>query len=325
MARMGTLGAMSYRLTLNLTLVAVVAACLVALPSPRAAAAPAAVQAAAADRAAVDRAVRRLEAAQRRSERVDARIERTSAELDRVVADQQAAQERLSSRAREMYRSGDTTFVSVLLGAATFQEFASRWDLLTQLSRQSAEDLHSLEIARVATERSAESLLELQEEEARAVDAVAREVARARKQLGASQAALADYEARTAAAAASAKRVAAATPKKRAGAAAPKEPEQPKLTGSGAWQKAVASHYGRTFTGRGASGAKIGPYSMIVAHKTLPFGTLIEFEYGGTRAVARVADRGPHSAGRTFDLGPGVVRVLGFNGVHEVRYRIVKR
>jgi rare lipoprotein A (peptidoglycan hydrolase) len=64
---------------------------------------------------------------------------------------------------------------------------------------------------------------------------------------------------------------------------------------------------------------------MMVAHKTLPFGTLIEFEYGGKRAVARVADRGPHSAEREFDLGPGVVRVLGFNGVHEVRYRIIKR
>ncbi len=64
---------------------------------------------------------------------------------------------------------------------------------------------------------------------------------------------------------------------------------------------------------------------MIVAHKTLPFGTLIEFEYHGKRAVARVADRGPHTPGRTFDLGPGVVRVLGFEGVDTVRYRIIGR
>jgi len=64
---------------------------------------------------------------------------------------------------------------------------------------------------------------------------------------------------------------------------------------------------------------------MVVAHKTLPFGTLIEFEYQGKRAVARVADRGPHSAGRDFDLGPGVIRVLDFSGVHNVKYRIIKR
>jgi rare lipoprotein A (peptidoglycan hydrolase) len=62
---------------------------------------------------------------------------------------------------------------------------------------------------------------------------------------------------------------------------------------------------------------------MVVAHKTLPFGTLIEFEYEGKRAVARVTDRGPFTLGRDFDLGPGVVRLLDFSGVHEVRFRII--
>jgi rare lipoprotein A len=85
----------------------------------------------------------------------------------------------------------------------------------------------------------------------------------------------------------------------------------------------VASHYGRNFTGKGASGKSIGPYSMMVAHKTLPFGTLIEFSYHGRRAVASVEDRGPHVAGREFDLGPGVVRALTFSGVDEVNYRII--
>ncbi|MHB1324083.1 MAG: septal ring lytic transglycosylase RlpA family protein, partial [Coriobacteriia bacterium] len=96
-------------------------------------------------------------------------------------------------------------------------------------------------------------------------------------------------------------------------------------SGTGAWQTAVASHYSRNFSGRGASGERIGPYSMMVAHKTLPFGTLVEFEYKGKRAVASVEDRGPFTPGRDFDLGPGVVRVLDFSGVHEVRYRIVTR
>ena len=210
-----------------------------------------------------------------------------------------------------MYRSGDTNFVSVLLGAATFQEFASRWELLTRMSAQDAQDLRDLAVARVKVDRSVKSLLRLQADEARAVDATAREVARARKELAANQAALAEYRARTAA---GAKRP----------APRPKRDSTQRLQGSGAWQTAVASHYGRNFTGRGASGERIGPYSMIVAHKTLPFGTLVEFEYKGKRAVARVVDRGPNSPGRTFDLGPGVVRVLNFNGVHEVRYRIIR-
>ena len=70
---------------------------------------------------------------------------------------------------------------------------------------------------------------------------------------------------------------------------------------------------------------EIGPYSMMVAHRTLPFGTLVEFEYNGKRAVASVEDRGPHVEGRMWDLGPGVVRVLGLAGVDEVRYRVVGR
>jgi len=263
----------------------------------------------------VDRAVKRLETAQRKAARVDAEVDRVSARMDRLIADQRAARERLGSRARLMYRSGDTALVSVLLGAATFQEFASRWDLLTRMSRQDAVDLQELESARQQTELAAESLLKLQSEQARAVDATAREGARAREELAASQAALDEYRARTAKSTKPAKRSA---PK-------PKADSKQRLEGTGAWSTGVASHYGRNFTGRGASGEKIGPYSMMVAHKTLPFGTLIEFEYNGKRAVAKVADRGPRSRNRMFDLGPGVVRVLGFNGVHEVRYRIISQ
>jgi len=211
-----------------------------------------------------------------------------------------------------MYRSGDINFVSVLLGASTVQDFASRWDLLTRIAGQDAETLRSLKAARIEAERSAKQLLELQAEEARALDATAKEVAAAKKELAASQAALQAYQAKT------------ATVAKPVAAPAKSDATQ-KLAGTGAWKTGVASHYGRNFTGRGANGEKIGPYSMMVAHKTLPFGTLIEFEYNGKRAVAKVADRGPHSAGRDFDLGPGVVRVLDFSGVHEVRYRIIGR
>lgn len=260
----------------------------------------------------VDRAVAKLEAARRRSALVDARLKRASAELERVISGQQRARERLNSRALMMYRSGDTTFISLLLGAATFEQFAARWDLLTRMGKQDAKDLRQLETARAKASRSAESLMQLQVEEARAVDEIAGELARARKELAASRAALREYGEKTSS---SADRV-----------AEPDKADSPQQQrGSGAWETGVASHYGRSFTGRGADGREIGPYSMIVAHKTLPFGTLIEFEYGGKRAVARVADRGPHTAGRLFDLGPGVVRILDFSGVHEVRYRIIQR
>jgi peptidoglycan DL-endopeptidase CwlO len=266
------------------------------------------------DRARVDQALEQLESARLESTRIETRLAEVSLELDRVIAEQQQALDGIHSRAAMMYRSGGATFLSVLLGAATFEEFASRWDLLMEMNRRDAEDVRTLGIARVEAERSAESLMELQAEQARAMDAMAQEVQRAREELAASEAALEEYEARIAE-----ESVRSAEPES---APQPSDSTQ-QLSGSGAWQTAVASHYGRSFTGRGASGEEIGPYSMIVAHKTLAFGTLIEIEYGGKRAVASVADRGPYTAGRDFDLGPGVVRLLDFSGVHEIRYRII--
>lgn len=304
---------MSLLRTYRIALVALIAASLLGLPSQPAAAAPSAA-ATASDRARVAKAVGRLEAARKRVANLEAKAEKTSARLDQLIAEEDRAQTRLRSRAAAMYRSGDTSFVSVLVGATTLQDFASRWALLTRMNDLDAESLRELEVARRETSRSAAELLVLQVEAARAVDQVAREAARARADLAASQAALAEYRART-----------AKPPQapQRPVPVATKRDSAPEPTGSGAWKTGVASHYGRNFTGRGASGARIGPYSMIVAHKTLPFGTLVEFKYDGKKAVARVVDRGPRSKGRDFDLGPGLVRRLGFNGVHEVQYRII--
>ena len=64
---------------------------------------------------------------------------------------------------------------------------------------------------------------------------------------------------------------------------------------------------------------------MNVAHRSMAFGTRIQFEYNGRTCVAVVNDRGPFVAGRTFDLGPGTAAALGFSGVGTVRYRILGR
>ena len=93
-----------------------------------------------------------------------------------------------------------------------------------------------------------------------------------------------------------------------------------------AWSTAKVSWYGPGFYGnRMAGGGTLTTTSMVVAHRSLPFGTEIEFEYGGRTCVAVVQDRGPYIAGRTFDLGPGTAQTLGFGGVGTVRYRILER
>jgi len=296
--------------TIRSVAVSAVCLCLLGLLASPAFATPSAVLR---DQATLQSAIQRYDAAQGRALKIDQRIAEASARLDQSVADETAARERLRSRMLAMYRSGDIDFISVLLSAATVQDFVSRWDVLTRIAGQDAETLRALETSRVEAQASAKQLIELQAEAARALDASAKEVANARKELTASsRAALQAHATST------------STSAKPPTESAKSDPTQ-KLAGTGAWKTGVASHYGRNFTGRGANGEKIGPYSMMVAHKTLPFGTLIEFEYNGKRAVAKVADRGPHSAGRDFDLGPGVVRVLDFSGVHEVRYRIIGR
>lgn len=303
--------------TWGFVLATAVALCAMGPLAPGVFAAPSATQSAA-DSVKLESALKRFDAAQRRSLQTQARVKQVSAGLDRIVEEQRVTQARLNSRASFMYRSRDANLISVLLGASTFQEFASRWDLLVRLGKEDARDLLRLAQLRVDAQRSAISILGLQSKQAQAAEELQQEAARARKDLASSKAALAAYRARTSPA------LRQSTPTAPKRKPKPSDPTQ-QLHGSGAWKTAVASHYGRNFTGRGASGERIGPYSMMVAHKTLPFGTLIEFEYGGKRAVARVADRGPFTAGRTFDLGPGVVRVLGFSGVHTVRYRIIGR
>ncbi len=59
------------------------------------------------------------------------RIEEISVE----IAD---LQDRLSERAREMYRHGSTSFIEMLLGATSFENFATSWDMLNKVNENDA-------------------------------------------------------------------------------------------------------------------------------------------------------------------------------------------
>lgn len=97
-----------------------------------------------------------------------------------------------------------------------------------------------------------------------------------------------------------------------------------KTASTGAWQTARVSWYGPNFYGNTmAGGGTLTPDSMVVAHRSMDFGTKIEFRYNGRTCVAVVQDRGPFIAGRVFDLGPGTAKALGFSGVGNVEWRVV--
>jgi rare lipoprotein A len=99
--------------------------------------------------------------------------------------------------------------------------------------------------------------------------------------------------------------------------------------GNVVWQTGIASWYGYEAPNlRTANGERWNPEGISVAHKTLPFGTILEIINLHTSAVirARVNDRGPYVKGRVLDLSKGAAKVLGVYGpgTAKVMFRVVE-
>jgi rare lipoprotein A len=82
------------------------------------------------------------------------------------------------------------------------------------------------------------------------------------------------------------------------------------------YRLAGASWYGGG--GGLACGGTLTSWTMGVANKTLPCGTMVTLRYGGRTVRVPVVDRGPYVAGRDFDLTEATKRALGFEGVGQV-------
>jgi rare lipoprotein A len=79
---------------------------------------------------------------------------------------------------------------------------------------------------------------------------------------------------------------------------------------------------------RTASGVRLKNDSDMVAHKTLPFGTLVKITNlkNNKTTTATVVDRGPFIKGRILDVTKGVANKLGFTvnqGITVVRVEVV--
>ena len=79
--------------------------------------------------------------------------------------------------------------------------------------------------------------------------------------------------------------------------------------------------------GRTASGERMKPGARTAAHRTLPFGTLVEVENlrNGRTVVVRINDRGPFIKGRVIDLARGAASELGMisAGTASVRLSVL--
>ena len=96
----------------------------------------------------LDQASANYEAAHQ--EQIDAqnRVDEAQKQIEEKTAQIEKDQQRLSDRARDMYRSGDTNFLDVILGASSFEQFATTWNILETLNGNDAELVSETKTAR---------------------------------------------------------------------------------------------------------------------------------------------------------------------------------
>ena len=128
-------------------------------------------------------------------------------------------------------------------------------------------------------------------------------------------------QAQTAAAPASAPAAAAPAPAAKAAPA-------PEKASSGDMTEGKVAHYGRKFNGRKtASGERFNSGAMTMAHKTLPFGTLVKVTNLANKrsVVVRVNDRGPSTPDRVGDLTTAAGKKIRMmrSGVVDAKLEVV--
>ena len=85
------------------------------------------------------------------------------ARIDEATAQIAGLQEKLGSRARSMYRTGQSSVLDFIMGATTFEEFAQNWDLLEKLNDNDASLVQQTKDLRAEVE-AAKAELERQEQ-----------------------------------------------------------------------------------------------------------------------------------------------------------------
>lgn len=94
------------------------------------------------------------------------------------------------------------------------------------------------------------------------------------------------------------------------------------------FQTGVASYYANMFNGRRtANGEIFNNQNMTAAHRTLPFGTMVEVTNlrNGRKVIVRINDRGPYVGNRVIDLSKLAASKIGMvgSGLAKVKLNIL--
>jgi rare lipoprotein A len=103
---------------------------------------------------------------------------------------------------------------------------------------------------------------------------------------------------------------------------------QPSIAPGAYVEEGIASWYGAPFDGRRTSDGEIyNMHEMTAAHRTLPFGSIVQVTdlTNGRRVDVRITDRGPFVANRIIDLSYAAAEALGMvgPGTAPVRLQVV--
>lgn len=72
-------------------------------------------------------------------EQAQANMDESQARIDEIDVEIADIQEKLGTRANSMYRSGSISFLDLLLGSNTFEEFINNWDFLNRMNEEDSE------------------------------------------------------------------------------------------------------------------------------------------------------------------------------------------
>lgn len=95
-----------------------------------------------------------------------AKVEECQATISEMSAKITSLQNRLESRATSMYRSGSMSYLDVLMGVKSFDDFATVWDTLNTLNADDADLVAETKIAKSTLESAQDELIEQQDEAA---------------------------------------------------------------------------------------------------------------------------------------------------------------
>ncbi len=92
------------------------------------------------------------------------KVEEAQATIDAVTSKLSSLQGRLENRATSMYRSGSSSYLDVLMGSTSFDDFATVWDTLNTLNEDDADLVANTKVAKSTLEAAQKELVEQQQE-----------------------------------------------------------------------------------------------------------------------------------------------------------------